>query len=80
MIFCSNEMFRVVILLAGLVALIIVFYIRWLKEKIEEGKQAKQINDTLFRISNAVNVTDNLKELYATIHATLSGIMDIRLP
>lgn len=64
-------------LLAGLGALIIVLYNRRLKATIAEGRQAKLINDTLFQISNAVSTTQNLEELYATIHAALSRIIEL---
>ena len=42
-----------------------------------ERKRAEQINQTLFSISNAVNTTFNLDELYASIHVSLSRIIDV---
>ena len=38
---------------------------------------ANEINRTLFIISNAVNTTYNLSELYKTIHHVLSNIIDV---
>jgi two-component system, sensor histidine kinase and response regulator len=37
----------------------------------------KKINKALFSISNAANTTDNLDELYKSIHETLRGIIDV---
>ncbi|MCP4694196.1 MAG: GAF domain-containing protein, partial [Desulfobacterales bacterium] len=42
-----------------------------------ERRRADRINNTLFKISNAVNTTLNLDELYASIHSSLSGIIDV---
>ena len=42
-----------------------------------ERKRAEQINQTLFSISNAVNTTFNLDELYDSIHGSLSRIIDV---
>jgi len=39
--------------------------------------QAEEINKALFNISNAVNITRDLKELYRSIHDSLSNIMDV---
>lgn len=43
---------------------------------IQERKYAEEINRVLFGISNAVNTTFNLDELYASIHDSLSQIID----
>lgn len=40
-------------------------------------KQAEAINRALFSISNAVNTTRNLEDLYESIHGSLSSIMDV---
>ncbi|MCP4686592.1 MAG: GAF domain-containing protein, partial [Desulfobacterales bacterium] len=39
--------------------------------------RAERINNVLFRISNAVNTTVNLEELYKTIHLALGDIIDV---
>ena len=44
---------------------------------ITESKHTQDINQTLFAISNAVNTTPNLKNLYRSIHKSLSNIMDV---
>ncbi|GAK57486.1 putative two-component system sensor protein [Candidatus Vecturithrix granuli] len=43
-----------------------------------ERKRAEQINQTLFNISNAVNTTFNLDQLYRSIHKALGAILDVR--
>jgi len=43
----------------------------------EELKHAEEINEVLFRISNAVNTTKDLSQLYATIHQALAKIIDV---
>ncbi|NNF99611.1 MAG: GAF domain-containing protein [Desulfobacteraceae bacterium] len=40
-------------------------------------KQSEAINLTMFEISNAVNTTDNLVEMYETIHKSLSRVIDV---
>ncbi|MBW2129332.1 MAG: GAF domain-containing protein [Deltaproteobacteria bacterium] len=44
--------------------------------QVEERKRAEEINRVLFRISNAVNTTKDLKHLYASIHHILGQIID----
>lgn len=46
------------------------------KESIER-KKAEEINKTLFNISNAVNSSLTLDELYKSIHNALSAIIDV---
>ena len=48
-----------------------------LKKEIGERKRAEQIARTLFRISNAVNTTKDLNELYTSIHRILGDIIDL---
>ena len=43
----------------------------------EELRQSEEINRVLFSISNAVNTTDNLEELYEFIHKSLGLIIDV---
>ncbi|MBL0715513.1 MAG: PAS domain S-box protein, partial [Desulfosarcina sp.] len=40
-------------------------------------KHAEEINETLFEISNAVNTTLNLDDLFRSIHASLARIIDV---
>ncbi len=40
-------------------------------------KHAEEINETLFEISNAVNTTLNLDDLYRSIHDSLARIIDV---
>ena len=47
------------------------------QEQIEELKRAEKINRVLFRISNAVNTTSDLDQLYFSIHQTLSQVIDV---
>ncbi|MDA3788719.1 MAG: PAS domain S-box protein [Desulfobacula sp.] len=44
---------------------------------VTDRKRAKDINKALFNISNAVNTTPNLKDLYVSIHNSLGNIMDV---
>ena len=44
---------------------------------IHQRKHAQQINQVLFDISDAVNTTRNLDELYASIHRSLGKIIDV---
>ena len=39
--------------------------------------RAEQLNQTLFKISNAVRISKNLEELYGSIHHILGEIMDL---
>ncbi|MFH1154289.1 MAG: PAS domain S-box protein [Pseudomonadota bacterium] len=48
-----------------------------LEQKIVDQRYAEDVNRTLFRISNAVNTTTNLEALYASIHNSLSLLMDL---
>ncbi len=48
-----------------------------LTREINERKRAEQIARTLFRISNAINTSKNLEELYASIHRILGEIIDL---
>jgi len=47
-----------------------------LEQEITERKHAEAVNQVLFAISNAVNTTDNLDELYRSIHHSLGKILD----
>jgi PAS domain S-box-containing protein len=47
------------------------------KQSQEEIKQKEKITQTLFSISNAVNITPNLNNLYQTIHSLLGEIFDV---
>ncbi len=44
----------------------------------EEIKQNETLTTTLFNISNAVNTTDNLDDLYASIHHSLDGVIEVK--
>lgn len=44
---------------------------------ISERQQSEKINKALFAISNAVNTTKNLNDLYRSIHQSLSTIIDV---
>jgi PAS domain S-box-containing protein len=48
-----------------------------LQRQISERQRAEKINRTLFQISNAVNATANLEELYISIHQSLGDIIDL---
>lgn len=48
-----------------------------LKREIGERKRAELIPRTLFRISNAVNTTKDLVDLYASIHLILNKVIDL---
>ena len=47
------------------------------KQYEEMQVENEKLTNTLFKISNAVNKTDNLKELYQSIHQSLSQIIDL---
>jgi len=48
-----------------------------LKKELEERKHSEDINKTLFAISNAVNTTMDLSDLYKQIHGFLGEIIDV---
>lgn len=48
-----------------------------LRREIGGRKRAEQINRVLFRISNAVNTTKDLNELYGSIHRVLGEVIDL---
>lgn len=48
-----------------------------LKKELVERKHSENINKTLFAISNAVNITLNLEDLYRQTHTLLSEIIDV---
>lgn len=48
-----------------------------LTREINERKRAEQVARTLFRISNAINVSKDLEELYTSIHRILGEIIDL---
>ncbi|MCP4023508.1 MAG: GAF domain-containing protein, partial [Desulfobacteraceae bacterium] len=47
------------------------------KRSQEEIKQNEKLTKTLFSISNAVNTTENLNDLYRSIHQSLGDIIDV---
>ena len=47
------------------------------KQTEEARKKSEETNKTLFEISNAVNTTLNLDELYRSIHQSLARIIDV---
>ena len=49
---------------------------KFYQKQIEELKRAEKINRVLFRITNAVNTTSDLNQLYASIHQILSQVID----
>ncbi len=48
-----------------------------LQNEINERRHSENINRTLYAISNAVNVTRNLEDLYQRIHRLLGDILDV---
>ncbi len=48
-----------------------------LKQEIKVREHAEKINRTLFEISNAVNTTLNLEDVYKSIHQSLGRIIDV---
>ena len=50
--------------------------IAMLENESAQRKRFEEINRTLFKISNAVNMTSNLDELFRTIHLALGSIID----
>ncbi len=51
--------------------------IKKLEKKLVDLKQFEKITKTLFSVSNAVNTTVNLDELYLSIHQSLGKIIDV---
>ncbi len=51
-------------------------HIKKLEKESIKRKRYEKINQTLFKISNAINITSNLSELYDSIHQALSTILD----
>ncbi len=47
------------------------------KKELEERKHSEDINKTFFAISNAVNTTSNIDDLYKQIHRLLGEIIDV---
>ena len=47
------------------------------KREAEARRKSEETNRVLFEISNAVNTTRNLNELYASIHLSLGRIIDV---
>jgi PAS domain S-box-containing protein len=54
-----------------------VLYQEGLCKDITDRKHAEEINLALFEISNAVNTTQDLEDLYASIHKSLGRIIDL---
>lgn len=52
--------------------------IKDLETRLLELKRHEQINQVLFKISNAVNISSDLVELYKSIHQSLSSIIDTK--
>lgn len=48
-----------------------------LKKELEEREHSEDINKTLFAISNAVNTTDNLDDLYRSIYDSLNHLIEL---
>lgn len=46
------------------------------KREEEALQKSENVNKTLFEISNAVNISKNLEELYSTIHRSLGRVID----
>ena len=46
------------------------------KRSQDEIRQSEKLTTALFNIANAVNTTDNLDDLYVSIHRSLEGVMD----
>ncbi|MCK5164655.1 MAG: hypothetical protein KAQ72_13105, partial [Desulfobacula sp.] len=51
--------------------------IEHLENQIAQLKHAGKINSTLFDISNAVNTTPNLADLYLSIHQSLNRLIHV---
>ena len=52
--------------------------IQRLEKESADRQRHERINHTLFKISNAVNTTSNLSELYGSIHRSLTHVLDTR--
>jgi len=52
--------------------------VRQLNHKVAGLERAEKMNQTLYRVSSAVNTTENLDELYASIHAILHDVIELR--
>ncbi len=50
--------------------------IKSLELELSRQKRYQDISKTLFKISNAINTTSDLDELYASIHRALGSIID----
>jgi diguanylate cyclase (GGDEF)-like protein/PAS domain S-box-containing protein len=46
-----------------------------LELEMDQRNQAEQLNQVLFNISNAINTTQNLDDLYASIHNIMSAVL-----
>ncbi|MCD4719565.1 MAG: ABC transporter substrate-binding protein, partial [Desulfobacula sp.] len=77
-----------VILLIIIFAVSLLFFNRKLNEivtertehlsmEITDRKRSEEVNKVLFAVSNAVNTTHNLKELFGSIHHSLGSIIDV---
>ena len=51
-------------------------HIEWLEMEAQRRWRFEIINESLFKIANAVNTTSNLDELFRSIHQALSRILD----
>jgi len=51
--------------------------IKSLQRRVEELKYTEKINQVSFEISNAVNTTDDLNELYKSIHESLKKVLPL---
>jgi len=49
-----------------------------LSRQVARLERAEKMNQTLYRVSSAVNTTENLDELYASIHAILHAVIELR--
>jgi len=47
------------------------------KEDITEHKKAEELQDAVYKISHAVIETDNLAQLYASMHKSLAGVLPV---
>jgi transcriptional regulator with GAF, ATPase, and Fis domain len=51
--------------------------VRDLRGEITGLERAEKMNQTLYRVSSAVNTTENLEELYASIHKILHDVIEL---
>jgi PAS domain S-box-containing protein len=52
----------------------------WYRRLVEESshrKESEALNTAMFKIASAANTTKNLKDLFTSIHESLSGIIDV---